>query len=170
MIGRWNPIPLIPNNRLHPQGFMASERPQWSVALRVLVVDDDPDTAESLALMLRLYGYEVSIALDGPSALQAAEAYWPDVVLLDVLMPGMDGRQVLKRLREATGARKPPQVVAVTGYGQAAELPQLLQDGFAYYFLKPADPAVLLAWLRSVGRAQQSPAAEPPTASVNCGR
>ena len=129
---------------------MASERPQHGVALHVLVVDDDQDTIHSLGLWLRLHGYGVSKALDGPSALQAAEDHWPDVVFLDVLMPGMDGRQVLKRLGEATDDRKRPRFVAMTGYGQTADLPQLLQDGFDHYFLKPADPAELLAWLHTV--------------------
>jgi CheY-like chemotaxis protein len=149
---------------------MASERLHCSVALRVLVVDDDPDTAESLALLLRLDDYEVSMALDGPAALQAADAYWPDVVVLDVLMPGMDGRQVLKRLREATGDRKLPWFVAVTGYGRTEDHARLLADGFDHCLLKGSDPAVLLAWLLSVGGAEQSPAADPPTASVKCGR
>jgi CheY-like chemotaxis protein len=138
--------------------------------LRVLVVEDDRDTAESLALLLRLYGYEVSMALDGPAALQAADAYWPDVVVLDVLMPGMDGWQVLKRLRAATGDRKSPWFVAVTGYGRTEDHAGLLSDGFDHCLLKGSDLAVLLAWLPSVGGAEHSPAAEPPTASVQCDR
>jgi CheY-like chemotaxis protein len=115
-----------------------------------LVVDDDPDAVDSLATLLGLYGYEVSTALDGPTALQAADAHWPDVVCLDVLMPGMDGWQTLEHLRAATGARKVPRFVAVTGSGRTEHHVRLLADGFDHCLLKGADPNELLDWLRTV--------------------
>jgi CheY-like chemotaxis protein len=129
---------------------MASEPRQPDVALRVLVVDDDPDTVDFLAILLRLHGYGVSTALDGPGALQAAEAHWPDVAVLDLLLPGMDGWQVLKGLREKCGERKRPRFVAVTGYGRTEDHARLLADGFDCCLLKGTDPNELLDWLRTM--------------------
>jgi PleD family two-component response regulator len=74
-------------------------------ALCVLVVEDDEDTAASLAILLRLYGYEVEVAADGPSALRAVQASPPDVVLLDIGLPKMNGWLVAKRIREHLACR-----------------------------------------------------------------
>jgi CheY-like chemotaxis protein len=129
---------------------MASVQPQCSLALHVLVVDDDPDTVDSLATLLGLYGYEVSVALDGPAALQAADAHWPNVALLDLILPGMNGWQIRKGLMEKCGNRKQPRFVAVTGYGQTEDHARLLADGFDGCLLKGTDPNELLDWLRTV--------------------
>ena len=86
-------------------------------ALRVLVVEDDPDWAESLRLLLHLYGHRAEVADDGTAALAAARQFAPDVVLLDLGLPGMDGYEVARRLREQP-TEKPPLLLAVTGYGE----------------------------------------------------
>jgi two-component system CheB/CheR fusion protein len=106
---------------------------------RVLVVDDNRDAADSLALVLRIDGHEVAVAYDGPSALAMAPAFGPAVVLLDLGMPGLDGYEVCRRLRrmpELAGAR----VVAVTGWGQEADRRRSADAGFDHHLVKPADP------------------------------
>src|SRR5690349_21459114 len=90
-------------------------------ALRVLVVEDDQDTANTCATLLRFYGYEVASAADGPSALRAVQVNQPDVVLLDIGLPKLDGWQVAKKIREP-GALKRPLLIAISGYGMEADL------------------------------------------------
>jgi len=103
--------------------------------LRVLVVDDDPDTAESFRLLLAVWGHEVAAANDGPSALALAESFQPDVALVDIGMPEMDGREVARRLRAIPGLGG-ALLFAVTGLAPA---PALGGD-FDLYLLKPVAP------------------------------
>src|SRR5262249_28551564 len=88
--------------------------------LHVLVVEDDEDTAASLTLLLGLYGHAVQAAPDGPTALRMAQARPPDVVLLDIGLPGMNGYEVARQLRQQA-AEPLPLLVATTGYGQEAD-------------------------------------------------
>ncbi len=118
----------------------------------VLVVDDNADAAESLALVLRAAGYEVRTAHDGPAALEAAAAARPDAVLLDLGLPRMDGYEVARRLRRQAGAA-PPLLVAVTGYGQEENRRRAEQAGFDGYLVKPADPGEVQRLLASLRRA-----------------
>ena len=115
-------------------------------ARRVLVVDDNLDAVESLALLLRLQGHEVRTACDGPTALETAAAFRPEVVLLDIGLPQMDGYEVARRLREQVGLKE-ALLVAVTGYGQEEDRRQSDAAGFDAHLVKPADPAVLLKLL-----------------------
>jgi CheY-like chemotaxis protein len=87
------------------------------VACRVLVVDDSQDGADTLARLLRMEGHDVRAAADGPSALAAAAAFRPDVVLLDIGLPRMDGYEVAAQLRQLPEVRS-ALLVALTGYGQ----------------------------------------------------
>jgi PAS domain S-box-containing protein len=106
---------------------------------RVLVVDDSEDTAESMAMLLSMSGYDVRMAHTGPTALEAAVTYQPHVVLLDIGLPGMDGYEVARRLRQhphLQGVR----LVAVTGYGLASELQRSHEAGFDAHLVKPVDP------------------------------
>jgi CheY-like chemotaxis protein len=84
--------------------------------LHVLVIEDDQDTASTMAMLLGLYGHQVRVAADGLSALQAVQAAQPHVVLLDLALPKMDGWQVAKQIREQSNG-KPPFLIAVSGYG-----------------------------------------------------
>lgn len=111
-------------------------------ALRVLVVDDYPDTAESMALLLRLEGHEVDIALDGPEALRIARAVHPDVVLLDITLPGMNGWEVARQLRAMSWGRR-PLLIAVTAHGFEDDLRRCRDAGFDFHLVKPADPIEL---------------------------
>ncbi len=117
--------------------------------LRILIVEDQPDTAASLAILLRLGGHEVEVAADGHAALQKAEAEEPDVVLLDIGLRGMDGYEVAKRLRSGqTGKR--PVLIAVTGYGREEDRRRCAEAGIHLHMLKPADPEVLLRLLAAL--------------------
>jgi PAS domain S-box-containing protein len=107
-------------------------------ARRVLVVDDNRDAAESLGTLLRLHGHDVQIAHDGPGALAAAGEHQPEVVFLDIGMPGMNGYEVARRLRAdfANGFL----LVALTGWGQDADRARSREAGFDYHLVKPVDP------------------------------
>jgi CheY-like chemotaxis protein len=112
----------------------------------VLVVEDDADTAATCKLFLQLQGLEVRTASDGPSALLAAQTAKPDVVLLDIGLPGMDGYEVARRL--ATDHNdKPPFLIAVTGYGQQVDRRKSQEAGIDLHLLKPADPVRLAGLL-----------------------
>jgi PAS domain S-box-containing protein len=113
---------------------------------KILVVEDNVDAAETLCDLLRAWGHQVQAALDGPTALRAASAFHPEVVLCDIGMPGMDGYEVARRLR-AQQAADAPLLVAVTGYGQAEDLRRSAEAGFDHHFVKPVDPEGLLRLL-----------------------
>jgi CheY-like chemotaxis protein len=112
-----------------------------NVPLRVLVVDDNVDAAQALRYVLKLSGHRVTIAHDGPSAIAAAAANPPELVLLDIGLPGMDGYTVAARLREAGHDRAA--LVAITGYGQEEDLRRSSAAGFAHHLVKPVDGAML---------------------------
>ncbi len=110
---------------------------------RVLVVDDNVDGAHSLAMLLGAWGHEVRTAYDGPVALRAAEAFRPQVVLLDIGLPRMDGYEVARRMRGQ--AARHARLVALTGYGQEEDRRRAREAGFDAHLTKPADPATLHA-------------------------
>jgi PAS domain S-box-containing protein len=109
---------------------------------RVLVVDDSPDSVESLTLLVQALGHEVRAARDGATALEAARAFAPEVVLLDIGMPGMDGYTAARSLREQPGGGS-LRIVALTGWGQDADRQRTLAAGFDAHLTKPVDPATL---------------------------
>jgi CheY-like chemotaxis protein len=108
----------------------------------VLVVDDNVDAAESIAAVLRLYGHEVRCVFEGRSALEEAERYAPDVVVLDIGLPGMDGYEVAQRLRKRPRFGRTP-ILAVTGYGSEADRQRAHRAGFDHHLTKPVDPDTL---------------------------
>jgi two-component system CheB/CheR fusion protein len=117
-------------------------------ALRVLVVDDCPDTRWSLAALLRIWGHDTRVAGDGPSALQVAATYHPEVILLDVGLPGMDGYEVARRFRRMAGGGR-PLIVTLSGYGQESDRRHSLEAGCDQHLVKPVDPDVLSRLLAS---------------------
>ena len=119
--------------------------------LLVLVVDDSRDCAESLALLVRLWGHEAVAAYDGPAALDVARARTPDVVLLDIAMPKMDGYQLAGRLRQVAGLEE-ALLVAVSGHGSEADVRRCEEAGIDCHFLKPVDPAELE---KALGKAER---------------
>jgi CheY-like chemotaxis protein len=118
--------------------------------LRVLIVENDRDTAETTAILLGMAGHEVKIALDGSEAERLAQEVLPEALLIDIGMPGQDGYQVAKRLRGMFP--KKPLLVAVTGYGQQSDYEHSQQEGFDLHLVKPVDPAVLLKILGDYAR------------------
>jgi len=127
---------------------------------RILVVDDNHDAAEATKVLLELAGHEVKMVGDGNEALASAPVFAPDVVLLDIGLPMMDGYQVARRLREAAETRASC-LIALTGYGQPADRERARAAGFDHHLTKPADPDALLAlvdaWIESSGD-KRSPA------------
>jgi CheY-like chemotaxis protein len=104
----------------------------------VLIVDDNVDSAESLAELLALSGHAVRTAHDGPAALRAAEEHRPDAVLLDIGLPRMDGYEVARRLRQLPGGPRPT-LIAMTGYGQDDDRRKSHAAGFDHHLVKPVD-------------------------------
>jgi PAS domain S-box-containing protein len=116
---------------------------------RVLVVDDNRDAAESLGMLLEMDNCTVSVAFDGLQALEALDTFVPDIALLDIGMPGMDGYELARRIRAAPGGRDLV-LVALTGWGQADDKKRATDAGFDEHLTKPVDP-VLLAQVISFG-------------------
>ncbi len=129
-----------------------------SAGRRILIVDDNEDGAESLALLLELSGHETLKAFDGMEALEAAERFRPDAVLLDIGLPGLNGYEVCRRIREEPWG-KDVVLVAVTGWGQDEDRHRSRQAGFNTHMVKPVDHDALMKLLASLppGRDASSP-------------
>jgi CheY-like chemotaxis protein len=106
--------------------------------LRVLVVDDWQDSITSLHWLLQNWGHEAHVAADGPTALEMADSLQPDVVILDIAMPGMDGYEVAKRLQQRDAHK--PFIIIHSGYCSEADVRRSLEAGCSYHFPKPVDP------------------------------
>jgi PAS domain S-box-containing protein len=119
------------------------------VRRRVLVVDDNRDAAESMGMLLSVWGHDTRAAHDGPSALSVASEFQPEFVLLDIGLPGMDGYEVARRLLELPGLRGAV-LVAMTGYGQEEDKLRSRAAGFARHLVKPADPLKLRALIETL--------------------
>src|SRR5437667_7015624 len=130
-----------------------------SPAPRVLVVDDDRDFTDALALLLLQWGHAVRVAHDGAEALRVAAAWQPAIVLLDLAMPGMDGLRLAEFLRAAPATANAT-LIAMTGCTSEAVRSRADELGVTYYLLKPADPASLRQLLtgrpQSPGQLQKS--------------
>jgi DNA-binding response OmpR family regulator len=124
-------------------------------ASKILLVDDEPSITENLSAFLIRAGYAVETASDGRKALEAIEKTPPDLAVLDVLMPEMDGRAVLRQLR-SKGSHLP--VILLTQVGEAGERAMALEEGADDYLNKPFDPRELLARVRAVLRRAQGSA------------
>jgi len=113
---------------------------------KVLIVDDNADSADTLATLLRLFGHHVQVSYDGPSGLSAAQTFEPSVVLLDIGLPGLDGYAVASRLRECPQTRQ-AMLIAISGYGQHKDEQRSRQAGFDYHLVKPVEFNALRALL-----------------------
>jgi len=121
---------------------------------RVLVADDIPDAAEMMRMMIECMGHDVRVAVDGVQAVEIAEQFEPQIALLDIGMPRMDGYEAARHIRAALGDRV--FLVAVTGWGQEEDQRRAYAAGFDRHVTKPAEPAVLESLIASV--AEQKPA------------
>ena len=143
-------LPAVPPLAAGPERRGREERPEAAAEpspaslapRRVLVVDDNVDAAESLALLLRLKGHDVEIAHDGPAALKTATSFQPEAVLLDIGLPGLDGFQVAGELRRRQSTAS-ALIVALTGYGQEDDQRRSREAGFDHHLIKPVDPQVI---------------------------
>jgi CheY-like chemotaxis protein len=127
-----------------------------AISRRVLVTDDNVDGAEALAIMLGLAGHDVRVAHSGPDTLEIAAVFRPDVVFLDVGMPGMDGYEAARLLRRTAGLER-TLLVAVTGYGQVSDRQRAHEAGFDEFLVKPAQPEAV----RTLARMAPSPKTDP---------
>jgi signal transduction histidine kinase/CheY-like chemotaxis protein len=158
-------LAVIPAVVLEKQG---DQPPKNSLPRRrVLVVDDNIDAAQTLAMLLKLQGQEIQVAYDGLSALQVAESFHPEVVLLDIGLPRMDGYEVARRLREQVGADR-VLLAALTGYGQDEDRRRSTAAGFNVHLVKPVSPEALCLLLatpttsRAPSRRPEGTTAESP--------
>ena len=110
---------------------------------RVLVVDDNLDNVRGLSRLLKLLGHDVQVAHDGKAAIEVARAHRPEIVLLDIGLPGMDGYEVVKRLRTEECC-KDSLIIAVSGYGQPEDLRRSQEAGFDHHLVKPVDYDALM--------------------------
>src|SRR6476661_4871234 len=133
-------LPLLAVPASKPLPPKAERRPGGS--RRVLVVDDNRDATETLELLLQLWGHEVQSALNGPEALAKAVEFRPEIILLDIGLPGMSGYEVARQLRSLPGFRD-VFIVAVTGYGQDSDRIHSQEAGFGHHLVKPVQPEVL---------------------------
>ncbi|HEY8508891.1 MAG TPA: ATP-binding protein [Steroidobacteraceae bacterium] len=122
---------------------------QSSRGLRILVVDDNIDAADSIAMLLSMEGHSTTTVNSAAAALEAVESFRPDVVLLDIGLPEMDGYEVARRLRSQNKVER-MRLVAVTGYGQPADRERAAAAGFDKHLVKPVEPAVLNEFLRTL--------------------
>lgn len=125
--------------------------------LRILLIEDNVDAAESARMLLGHEGHEVETAFDAETGLSAARRFGPDVILCDIGLPGMDGYQIIRKIREDSEL-KPIYVVALTGYGRETDRSQALASGFDLHLTKPIDWPTLAATL---GRARRRRVRKP---------
>ncbi len=138
-------LPAASTTRPAPPVHPSVDPPQAHCA-RVLVVDDNLDTAEGMVRLLRLLGHEVRMAHDGPSALEEARRFRPSHILLDIGLPGMDGYEIALRLRSEAGV-KHAIIIAISGYGEEDARKRGREAGFDHHLVKPVDYETLLRLL-----------------------
>jgi CheY-like chemotaxis protein len=147
----------LPTTSIPAAPEAVTEAAQPTKSLRLLVVDDNVDTAEGLAMLLQVSRHDVRTAHDGPTALEAALDYRPDVVLLDIGLPGLNGFEVAKRIRQQP-TLKSIVLVAMTGYGQDSDHQRSREAGFDHHLIKPADFGKLQEILaKAVEKTHRSP-------------
>ena len=127
------------------QAATAAER----APAKVLVVDDNVDAADAIATLLQFSGYDIEVAHDPQAALEVAARAHPDLVLLDIGLPGMTGYEVAQRIRDGDGGRR-TKIVALTGYGQEQDNEQAKAAGFSAYLVKPVDADQLTALVNAL--------------------
>jgi PAS domain S-box-containing protein len=152
----WLPaLPAVPEEAAETRRMEPAHRGR----ARVLIVEDNADTAESLRMLLELLGHHVRVVHDGGAALDAAQANVPDVMLIDIGLPGMDGYEVARRMRQHPDL-KGVILVALTGYGRDEDRQRAFAAGFDYHLVKPVSPDALNGLVARLGKGVPE---EPPT-------
>jgi CheY-like chemotaxis protein len=142
-------LPVVPTGTAQPPSAISEAAQLTTRPLRVLVVDDNVDTVSSFSMLLKASGHDVRPAYDGPTAVQAALDYRPDVVFLDIGLPGLNGYEVAKQIRQHL-VLKSVVLVALSGYGQDSDRQTSLEAGFNHHLVKPARLAEMLQILATV--------------------
>jgi PAS domain S-box-containing protein len=143
-------IPIGPQAAPERSGTGEAARPvSKSAGRRILIVDDNVDAANVLQELLQASGHEVRVVHDGPQAIEAENEFRPDIVLLDIGLPGINGYEVARRLRTRKG--RSMRIIAVTGWGQEPDKARSREAGFDLHLVKPVDEAVLLEVLEADG-------------------
>jgi CheY-like chemotaxis protein len=140
------PVVLVPAARQSAGGGGIADATAPKSALRILVVDDNRDAAYSLTKLLRLMGNDTRTAYDGQEGVDVAEKLRPDVVVLDIGLPKLNGYQACRRIREQPWG-KDIVVIAVTGWGQDEDRRSSQEAGFDHHMVKPVDPQELMKLL-----------------------
>ena len=142
-------LPLRPagaETGLSTQPARAARGSSSGQGLRVLVIEDNQDGRESLRDLLEIWGYRVDLAEDGPSGVERALSTPPDVALIDIGLPGLDGNEVARRIRSTLNGHTPC-LIAMTGYGQPEDRRRSREAGIHHHFVKPVEPLVLRSLL-----------------------
>jgi signal transduction histidine kinase len=135
-------LPTQPGHDVRQPGGQSESQPKGMVKRRVLVVDDNRDAAESLAAMVAILGGEVRTAFDGPSGVELAASFRPEVILLDIGLPGIDGYEACRRIRKLPEGKE-IFLIALTGWGKEEDKRRADDAGFNLHLMKPADPIQL---------------------------
>lgn len=143
-------LPMSSPQTPQPQTASAPLAASTASRRRILVVDDNRDSARSMAMLLKLAGHETHTAFDGLEALSAAESVRPDVVLLDIGLPKLNGYEVARKIREEAWGESMV-LVALTGWGQEEDRRKSTEAGFNQHFVKPVEQAALQSYLASLG-------------------
>ncbi|WP_052373944.1 response regulator [Chondromyces apiculatus] len=146
-------LPLVPAGSERALTHDEGSRPAPDAPLtghRILVVDDDVDAADSLGMLLELLGNQTHIAYDGMSAIDATRTFRPEVILLDIGMPGMDGHDTCRHIRQSPWGQDVT-IIALTGWSQEQARRQSREAGFDLHFVKPVDPDHILEILAKRG-------------------
>jgi CheY-like chemotaxis protein len=144
-------MPVLPAETEEARPGAATELLHVRRTAHVLIVEDNRDAAESLTMLLEMLGHRVRAVYDGVAGLTAARASVPDVMLVDIGLPGMDGYDVARRVRRDP-ALKDVALVALTGYGRGEDKQQAMIAGFDHYLVKPLNPDALNDLLGQLGR------------------
>jgi CheY-like chemotaxis protein len=136
-----------------PRVEVATEPEMDELALRILVVDDNRDGAESLSMLLKVLGSQTVTAYDGEEAVAVAERYRPDVILLDIGLPKLNGYEACRRIRKQEAGRETI-IIAQTGWGQNEDRERTREAGFDHHLVKPVDPNELMKLLHSITKKQ----------------
>jgi PAS domain S-box-containing protein len=148
-------LPVLPPSEGGEDMTSAGTARQVARGWRVLVVDDNVDAANMIDMMLQHFGHQTETVYSAQSALEMAVEYRPDFVVLDIGLPGMDGYEVARRLRQIPEL-KDTRLIAATGYGQDADRQRAEEAGFDYHLVKPIDPEKLQTVLELLGRPPRS--------------
>src|SRR5262245_2804722 len=148
-------LPVLRTSEMETDMTSTGTSKQAAQGWRILVVDDNVDAANMIAMMLRLFGHHAETVYSAKSALEMAVEYRPDFVVLDIGLPGMDGYEVARRLRQIPELKDTP-LIAATGYGQDADRQRSEEAGFDYHLVKPIDPEKLQTVLELLGRLPRS--------------